>query len=157
MFKFLSPVHYIRRIVGIRNDIKGKSVYVQYLPELFSDKFFMKYRKSLRKDSMYIGVDLIPEIKLQKVTDLELENEEKRRLAIEVSKFNEVFAKHGLLEFVKMIPKKIDTEDHYGFLVEIVYKYTNLTAKAVSYVTFYSLFTLGIISTTAYLLFINLL
>jgi len=143
------------RIKGIRNDIIAKRVFLKYLPSLYSDKFFQKYRKTLLKDRMFLGIDLLPEIKLQKQDDLALENEEKRRLAIEVSKFNDVFAKHGLLEFVKIIPKKIDTDKYYGFMIEVAYKYSNTTAKTISYVIFYTLWLLGLLGIATYLLLTN--
>lgn len=157
MFKWLSPVHYIRKIRGVRSDIKGKEIFVKYLPQLYNDKYLTRYRKTLQKESMYLGVDLIPEIKLQHTDKYKLEIEEKRRLAVEVSKLNDVFAKHGLFEFVKLIPEKVDNDDHYGFMVEIIYRYTNLTKKSVSYIIFYSLFLLGILGIGAYLLWSNFL
>jgi len=157
MFKWLSIRNYIRRIKGIRNDIKAKRIFLKYLPSLYTDRFLQKYRKKLLEDRMFLGIDLLPEIKLQKQDDLALENEEKRRLAIEISKFNDVFARHGLLEFVKIIPVKVDTDNHYGFMIEVVYKYSSITAKIISYVIFYSLFLLGIIGIVAYLLLTNFL
>ena len=152
MFKWLNIKNYFRKIRGIRNDIKGKKLFVKHLPELYLDKFFAKYRKQLKDETMYIGVDLIPEIKLQFKDEWELENEEKRRLAIEVSKLNDIFAKYGLLEFVKLYPEKVDDGKHYGFMVEVAYKYTTLLPKTVYYVISYSLFLLSILGISGYLL-----
>lgn len=157
MFNWLTLKHYIRRIKGIRADIIGNDIFKQYLPELYRDKFFQRYRKELKGGSMYVGVDLLPEIKLQFKDPFELKNEENRRLAMEVSRFNEVFAKHGLLELVKMHPQKYDDEKFYGFIVELMFNYTNLTVKSVSYVIFYSLFLLGILGTAIYFTLLYLL
>lgn len=152
MLRWINPVHYIQRIIDVRNDMQGKREYLEHLPNLYRDGFFKNYRKRLSGESMYLGVDLLPEIKLQNNDTWKLENEEKRRLAVEVSKFNDVFAKHGLLEFVKMIPVKVDTDDYYGFMVEVVYLYSHLSVKTISYITFYTLSLLGIFGGAAYLL-----
>lgn len=151
MFKFLSPINYVKRIIAIRKDIEGKKHFISIIPRLESDAFFSRYMKVFRKDRVYLGINLLPEIKLQKTNPLDLENEEKRRLAMEISKFNDVFAKYGILEMVKLLPKRIESDAHYGFVIEIFYNYRHLNLKSVSYIFFYSLFVLGFIAFAAFL------
>jgi len=152
MLKTLSIKNYFRKIRGIINDIRGRRIYIKYLPELYSDTFFQKYRRELKDESMLVGIDILPEIKLQYSEIWDLENEEKRRLAVEVSKFNDIFAKHGLLEFVKMIPRKVDSETNYGFVIELIYNKTFYNIKNVIYVILYTLSLLGLLGTLSYFL-----
>ena len=139
MLKIFSPFYFRKKIILLYKEMKGYDIFKKVLPEAAEDTFFQRYRKRFVKGKLYLGIDMLPELKVYKRTDLEIENEEKKRLAIEVSKFNDVFGKYGILEMIMIVTERIDTDDFYGFILEIGYKFNQARLKTYSYLFFYSL------------------
>ena len=87
--------------------------------------------------SIIKGINLRPETLLYGEDDQD--KFELGLVASEMKKYNELFAKEGILNMVTTQTDRIKSEDYYGYIVSIVYNFKKINVGSMLYTTIYSL------------------
>jgi len=139
MFKYLNPLYFIKVIKCIFKNISMRKEFNNVLYNIVNDEAFKYIKTEIKSNVLFFGINLKPEIKLVRSTDFDLDVEEKKQLAVQISRFNDVFLKYGIIEMIKIHPEKIDDENFYGFIVNVSYRPICKISDYV-FVTIYAIF-----------------
>jgi hypothetical protein len=71
--------------------------------------------------NMYIGIDLNPELLLYSETSQE--SVELRLVSEKMNKYNEFLTKEGILDAIKVEYERVQTEEFYGYILQIGFNF----------------------------------
>lgn len=95
--------------------------------------------------NMYIGIDLNPELLLY--SDTSQEPVELKLVAEKMNKYNDFLTKEGILDSIRVDYERIQTEEYYGYVLQIGYNFIKYKKSDLIYsASYFSLIVLGIIT-----------
>jgi hypothetical protein len=95
--------------------------------------------------NMYIGIDLNPELLLY--SDTSQEPVELKLVAEKMNKYNDFLTKEGILDSIRVDYERIQTEEYYGYVLQIGYNFIKYKKSDLIYsVSYFSLIGLSIIT-----------
>ena len=95
--------------------------------------------------NMYIGIDLNPELLLY--SDTSQEPVELKLVAEKMNKYNDFLTKEGILDSIRVDYERIQTEEYYGYVLQIGYNFIKYKKSDLIYsVSYFSILGLSIIT-----------
>jgi len=137
--------------MNILNYIKPKSVY-NYLKYCITElKYYKKYKTileelkengkleqvglTLKQDKLYFGVDLNPELLLY--GESSQETVELKFVQDKMKIFTEFLKKEGILDSIAADYDRIQSLDHYGYIIEIKFAFREYSLRRLIYSIIY--------------------
>jgi hypothetical protein len=132
----LNPVKVWKDLSKCIEDIKRKKKYVKIVSELNDlgklEEIGLKPDEDM---NLYVGVNLNPELLFY--SDISQEPVELKMISEKVQKYTEFLTKEGILDSIKVDYDRVKTEEYYGYILKISYKYINYTTYKFLYSIFY--------------------
>ena len=95
--------------------------------------------------NMYIGLDLNPELLLYSETSKE--SVELRLISEKMNKYNDFLTKEGILDSIKVDYERVQSDDFYGYILQIGYDFKKYKKSDLVYsISYFSALALGIVS-----------
>ena len=133
--------------MSLLNYINPKSVYTSLKNSFTELKYYRKYKSilselensgeleriglSLKKDKMYFGVDLNPELLLY--GESSQETVEMKFVQEKMLKYTEFLKKQGILDSIVADYDRIQTPDYYGYVIEIKFLFRSYSLSKIMY------------------------
>jgi hypothetical protein len=101
--------------------------------------------------NMYIGINLNPELLLY--SDASQESVELKLISEKMNKYNDFLTKEGILDSIKVDYERIQTEEHYGYVLQISFNFNKYKKSDFIYtISYFTSLILGAITTAIVLL-----
>jgi len=112
-------------------DLRYFSRYKSILNELEEDDKLAKLGIRKEKDKMFIGVNLNPELLMY--TEDSQESVELKFVSDAMKKYTDFLGKEGILDSIKAEYERVFSDDFYGYVVQISYKYRSYNKDKFKY------------------------
>lgn len=114
----IEDLRYLKRYRSILNELKdeGKLEAIGLIKE---------------KDKLLVGVNLNPELLMY--TEDSQESVELKFISDKMKKYTDFLGKEGILDSIKADYERVFTDDFYGYVVQISYKYRSYKKKKFQY------------------------
>lgn len=149
MLDYLSPVKTYKRLATCLNELRRYKSFKKIVLELNESGKLREIGLKVDSDSnMYIGIDLNPELLLYSETSQE--SVELRLISEKMNKYNDFLTKEGILDSIKVDYERIQTDEYYGYILQISfnfnrYKKSDLVYSICYFSTIAILATLGVL------------
>jgi hypothetical protein len=149
---YLSPIRIYRRLSIHVKELINYRTFKRIIFELSKsgklDEIGIKADPAL---NMYIGIDLNPELLLY--SDASQESVELRLISEKMNKYNDFLTKEGILDSIKVDYERIQTEEHYGYVLQISFNFKQYKKSDFIYViSYFSVIALGLLTSILFLL-----
>ena len=149
---YLSPIRVYRRLTIHIKELSHYRTFKKIIFDLNAsgklDEIGIKADPNL---NMYIGINLNPELLLY--SDASQESVELKLISEKMNKYNDFLTKEGILDSIKVDYERIQTEEHYGYVLQIGFNFNQYKKSDFIYGISYFLVTiLGILTSLALLL-----
>jgi hypothetical protein len=149
---YLSPIRIYRRLTI---HIKELTYYRTFKKIIFDlnksgklDEIGIKADPNL---NMYIGINLNPELLLY--SDASQESVELKLISEKMNKYNDFLTKEGILDSIKVDYERIQTEEHYGYVLQISFNFKQYKKSDFIYgISYFLTISLGILTSLFLLL-----
>ena len=122
ILNYVSPIKVYKRLVSNVSELTQYSKFKKIIQDLNKigklDEIGIKIDE---KSNMYIGVDLNPELLLY--SDTSQESVELRMISEKMNKYNDFLTKEGILDSIKLEYERVQTDDFYGYILQISYNF----------------------------------
>ena len=145
IFNLFNPFFLIKKLFMIWKDFSNLIFYRRVIKYLDSTGQLKLY--NLKVDwwkRMYTAINMKPEL-LMYHTDAELITFEKTILGNEISKLDDFFIKHNILEYMIIKYNRVLTNTHYAYKLRTRYRWRNLTFGWFMWYIFYIFFLIYLI------------
>lgn len=149
---YLSPIRIYKRLSIHVKELINYRTFKSIIFELSKsgklDEIGIKADSAL---NMYIGIDLNPELLLY--SDASQESVELRLISEKMNKYNDFLTKEGILDSIKVDYERIQTEEHYGYVLQISFNFRQYKKSDFIYtISYFSVIALGIFASLFFLL-----
>lgn len=149
---YLSPIRVYRRLTIHIKELSHYRTFKKIIFDLNAsgklDEIGIKADPNL---NMYIGINLNPELLLY--SDASQESVELKLISEKMNKYNDFLTNEGILDSIKVDYERIQTEEHYGYVLQIGFNFNQYKKSDFIYGISYFLVTiLGILTSLALLL-----
>ena len=149
---YLSPIRVYRRLTIHIKELSHYRTFKKIIFDLNAsgklDEIGIKADPNL---NMYIGINLNPELLLY--SDASQESVELKLISEKMNKYNDFLTKEGILDSIKVDYERIQTEEHYGYVLQIGFNFNQYKKSDFIYgISYFSVTILGILTSLALLL-----
>jgi hypothetical protein len=149
---YLSPIRIYRRLSIHAKELVNYRTFKRIIFDLNKsgklDEIGLKVDPNL---NMYIGINLNPELLLY--SDTSQESVELRLISEKMNKYNDFLTKEGILDSIKVDYERIQTEEHYGYVLQISFNFKQYKKSDFIYgISYFSAIVLGILTSLFFLL-----
>ena len=149
---YLSPIRIYRRLSIHAKELVNYRTFKRIIFDLNRsgklDEVGLKADPDL---NMYIGIDLNPELLLY--SDTSQESVELRLISEKMNKYNDFLTKEGILDSIKVDYERIQTEEHYGYVLQISFNFKQYKKSDFIYgISYFSAIALGLLTSLFFLL-----
>jgi hypothetical protein len=149
---YLSPIRIYRRLSIHAKELVNYRTFKRIIFDLNKsgklDEIGLKVDPNL---NMYIGIDLNPELLLY--SDTSQESVELRLISEKMNKYNDFLTKEGILDSIKVDYERIQTEEHYGYVLQISFNFKQYKKSDFIYgISYFSAIALGILASLFFFL-----
>ena len=148
---YLSPIRVYRRLTIHIKELSHYRTFKKIIFDLNAsgklDEIGIKADPNL---NMYIGINLNPELLLY--SDASQESVELKLISEKMNKYNDFLTKEGILDSIKVDYERIQTEEHYGYVLQIGFNFNQYKKSDFIYGISYFLVTILVILTSLALL-----
>ena len=142
---YLSPIRIYGRLSIHAKELINYRIFKKIIFDLNKsgklDEIGLKVDPSL---NMYIGIDLNPELLLY--SDTSQESVELRLISEKMNKYNDFLTKEGILDSIKVDYERIQTEEHYGYVLQIGFNFKQYKKSDFIYgISYFSTIAIGIL------------
>jgi hypothetical protein len=143
---YLSPIRIYRRLTIHIKELTHYRTFKKIIFDLNAsgklDEIGIKADPNL---NMYIGINLNPELLLY--SDASQESVELKLISEKMNKYNDFLTKEGILDAIKVDYERIQTEEHYGYVLQISFNFKQYKKSDFIYgISYFSTITLGILT-----------
>ena len=143
---YLSPIRIYRRLAIHIKELTHYRTFKKIIFDLNAsgklDEIGIKADPNL---NMYIGINLNPELLLY--SDASQESVELKLISEKMNKYNDFLTKEGILDSIKVDYERIQTEEHYGYVLQISFNFNKYKKSDFIYgISYFSTITLGILT-----------
>jgi hypothetical protein len=143
---YLNPKNIYESIQGMIVEKIQSRKFASILAELNDEGKLAALDIKLKKDKMYVGVNLNPELLLYSDDEAQ-ENVELKFVGEKIRKYTEFLQNEGILDSIKAEYDRVYSEEFYGYIVEISFAVTKYNGRRLIYDIIYSVVTLGALFT----------
>jgi len=146
ILNYLSPVKVYEKLSLSLTELSNRQKFKKIIFELnASGKLESLGIKVDPASNMYIGIDLNPELLLY--SDTSQEPVELKLVAEKMNKYNDFLTKEGILDSIRVDYERIQTEEYYGYVLQISYNFIKYKKSDLIYsVSYFSILGLSIIT-----------
>jgi hypothetical protein len=149
---YLSPIRIYRRLSIHIKELTHYRTFKRIIFDLNKsgklDEIGLKADPNL---NMYIGIDLNPELLLY--SDASQESVELKLISEKMNKYNDFLTKEGILDSIKVDYERIQTDEHYGYVLQISFNFNKYKKSDFIYgISYFSAIILGILTSLFLLL-----
>lgn len=147
IFNYLYPARVYKRLIRNIEELSQYSKFKKIVLDL-NDKGKLE-EVGIKVDpnsNMYIGIDLNPELLLYSETSQE--SVELRLVSEKMNKYNTFLTKEGILDSIKVEYERVQSDDFYGYILQIGFNFKKYRRSDFIYDLIYS----GVVLTTIALL-----
>jgi hypothetical protein len=143
---YLSPVRIYRRLTIHVKELINYRTFKKIILELNdSGKLDEIGIKADPNSNMYIGINLNPELLLY--SDASQESVELKLISEKMNKYNDFLTKEGILDSIKVDYERIQTEEHYGYVLQISFNFNKYKKSDFIYgISYFSVLLLTLIA-----------
>jgi hypothetical protein len=149
---YLSPIRIYRRLSIHVKELVNYRTFKRIIFDL--NKSGKLNEVGLKADpdlNMYIGIDLNPELLLY--SDTSQESVELRLISEKMNKYNDFLTKEGILDSIKVDYERIQTVEHYGYVLQISFNFKQYKKSDFIYgISYFSAIALGLLTSLFFLL-----
>jgi hypothetical protein len=136
-------------------DLKYLKTYKSVLEELEAEGKLEALGLKKEKDKLFVGVNLNPELLMY--TEDSQESVELKFISDAMKKYTDFLGKEGILDSIKADYERVFTDDFYGYVVQISYKYRSYKKEKFRYDIGYTIAAAAIVGAGLYLAITSLL
>ena len=149
---YLSPIKVYKSLVSNIEELVQYSRFKKIVIDLNNkgklDEIGIKIDEN---SNMYIGIDLNPELLLYSETSQQ--SVELKLISEKMNKYNDFLTKEGILDSIKVDYERIQTEEHYGYVLQISFNFKQYKKSDFIYgISYFSAIALGILTSLFFLL-----
>jgi len=143
---YLSPIRIYRRLTIHIKELTHYRTFKKIIFDLNAsgklDEIGIKADPNL---NMYIGINLNPELLLY--SDASQESVELKLISEKMNKYNDFLTREGILDSIKVDYERIQTEEHYGYVLQISFNFNKYKKSDFIYgISYFSTILLGILT-----------
>lgn len=143
---YLSPIRIYRRLTIHIEELTHYRTFKKIIFDLNAsgklDEIGIKADPNL---NMYIGINLNPELLLY--SDASQESVELKLISEKMNKYNDFLTKEGILDSIKVDYERIQTEEHYGYVLQISFNFNKYKKADFIYgISYFSVIVLGLLT-----------
>lgn len=143
---YLSPIRIYRRLTIHIKELTHYRTFKKIIFDLNAsgklDEIGIKADPNL---NMYIGINLNPELLLY--SDASQESVELKLISEKMNKYNDFLTKEGILDAIKVDYERIQTEEHYGYVLQISFNFKQYKKSDFIYgISYFSTIAFGILT-----------
>jgi len=128
---YINPKLVIKSLTSALEDISYFNRYKSILSEIESDGKLKKLGLIKRGHDILVGVNLNPELLMY--TEDSQESVELKFVSDAMKKYTDFLEKEGILDSIKADYERVLSDDFYGYVVKISYKYRSYVKKKFIY------------------------
>jgi hypothetical protein len=149
---YLSPIRIYRRLTIHITELSHYRTFKKIIFDLNdSGKLDEIGIRADPNSNMYIGINLNPELLLY--SDASQESVELKLISEKMNKYNDFLTKEGILDSIKVDYERIQTEEHYGYVLQISFNFNKYKKSDFIYsISYFVTLILGAITTAIVLL-----
>jgi hypothetical protein len=143
---YISPVKVYRKLKVNLEELSKYRIFKKIIIELNETGRLAEIGLKVDYGSnMYIGLDLNPELLLYSETSKE--SVELRLISEKMNKYNDFLTKEGILDSIKVDYERVQSDDFYGYILQIGYDFKKYKRSDLIYsISYFSTILLGIVS-----------
>jgi len=143
---YISPVKVYRKLKVNLEELSKYRIFKKIIIELNETGRLAEIGLKVDYGSnMYIGLDLNPELLLYSETSKE--SVELRLISEKMNKYNDFLTKEGILDSIKVDYERVQSDDFYGYILQIGYDFKKYKRSDLIYsISYFSTILLGILS-----------
>lgn len=131
LINYISPKLVFNSLMRSITDLEHYRTYKKAITELNNEGKLVRIGIKLEGDKMFIGVNLNPELLIY--TDDSKESVELKFVSEEMRKYTDFLEKEMLLDSVKADYDRVQTEDFYGYIVQLSYDFKGYKKSKLQY------------------------
>ena len=136
MFDYLNPVKNYKRLKDCFEDLSNFSKYKEVVLQLYREGKLEELGLSIDKDAnLYLGINLNPELLLYSETSQT--SVELKMIGEKMNRYNDFFTKEGILDYIKVDYDRAQTDDYYGYVLQISYNFRKFRKREFIYALSY--------------------
>lgn len=143
---YINPKKVYNSLSNCITELKYYRKYKYIVQDLDNNDSLKKIGLTLKKDKLYFGVDLNPELLLY--GDSSQETVEMKFVKEKMLKYTEFLKKQGILDSIVADYDRIQSPDYYGYVIEIKYAFREYSISRLIYNISYFVSILGAIATS---------
>ena len=149
---YLSPIRIYRRLTIHITELSHYRTFKKIIFDLNdSGKLDEIGIRADPNSNMYIGINLNPELLLY--SDASQESVELKLISEKMNNYNDFLTKEGILDSIKVDYERIQTEEHYGYVLQISFNFNKYKKSDFIYsISYFVTLILGAITTAIVLL-----
>ena len=141
ILEYINPKKVYNSLSSCITELKYNRTYNTILKELEKNGSLKQIGLTLKKEKLYFGVDLNPELLLY--GESSQETVEMKFVKEKMVKYTDFLKKEGILDSIVADYDRIQSEDHYGYIIEIKYAFREYSASRFLYNISYFALLLG--------------
>ncbi|CAB4173940.1 hypothetical protein UFOVP972_10 [uncultured Caudovirales phage] len=143
---YISPVKVYRKLKVNLEELSKYRIFKKIIIELNETGRLAEIGLKVDYGSnMYIGLDLNPELLLYSETSKE--SVELRLISEKMNKYNDFLTKEGILDSIKVDYERVQSDDFYGYILQIGYDFKKYKRSDLIYsISYFSTILFGIVS-----------
>lgn len=149
--EYINPVSIIKSLKLALTELKYYKNYKKIIQELDENGSLEKMQIVREKEYLLIGVDLNPELLIYR--DEAIESAELKVVAERMKKYTVFLQKEGILDSIKADYERIKSDDYYGYLISVSFKFKKYNKFKFRYSVLYLIGIFLIMSSLIYLVF----
>ncbi len=143
---YINPKKVYNSLSNCIAELKYYRKYKYIIKELDDNGSLKKIGLTLKKDKLYFGVDLNPELLLY--GESSQETVEMKFVQEKMLKYTEFLKKEGILDSIVADYDRIQSSDYYGYVIEIKYAFREYSMSKLIYNISYFVSILGAIASS---------
>ena len=143
---YINPKKVYNSLSNCITELKYYGKYKYIIKELDDNDSLKKIGLTLKKDKLYFGVDLNPELLLY--GESSQETVEMKFVQEKMLKYTEFLKKEGILDSIVADYDRIQSSDYYGYVIEIKYAFREYSMSKLIYNISYFVSILGAIASS---------
>lgn len=131
ILEYINPVKVFNSLRNCFIELKYNRKFNTIIKELDDSGSLEQIGLSLDKNKLYFGVDLNPELLLY--GESSQETVEMKFVKEKMLKYTEFLKKEGVLDSITADYERVQTLDHYGYIIEIKFAFREYSFKKLAY------------------------
>ena len=131
ILEYINPKKVFNSLKNCLTELKYNRKFNKIVKDLESDGSLEKIGLNLRKNKLYFGVDLNPELLLY--GESSQETVEMKFVQEKMLKYTEFLKKEGILDSITADYDRIQSADYYGYVIEIKFAFREYSFRKLAY------------------------